>query len=263
MSNGATIYYGDVLKVTYTENTGYTLSSKGSESITVKGNVTSSTIYATATANSYTYNIVYKSVNGTALGTDSVTYKFGTTNTITPKEFAGYTTPSAKSVKWDSTNKKTIEFIYKPTQSKINTVINEQYVEEPPMRFNAVIDAYRYEDTNKGYNASDSIVLEIEWSTIMPAGYWYNNMSLNMDIHSDLEIDGGAEIMVVPKNTWSDGYRPSSSTYVHPDHYFVRIKADPTATSVSFYIVLHQYRTDGTYYNTPYYVPFTISIPTY
>ena len=54
LSNGAVIYFGDVLSVTYTANTGYTISSKGSTSITVEGNVTASNIYATATVNSYT-----------------------------------------------------------------------------------------------------------------------------------------------------------------------------------------------------------------
>ena len=103
------------MKVTYTAATGYTLSTKGSGSINVTGNVTSDNIYASATPNSYTYNIVYKSSNETALGTDTVTYEFGTTNTISPKAFTGYTTPVAQSVKWDSTNAKTITFIYSPS----------------------------------------------------------------------------------------------------------------------------------------------------
>ena len=54
LSSGAVVYYGDVLNITYTASTGYTLSSKGSTSITVTGNVTASNIYATATVNSYT-----------------------------------------------------------------------------------------------------------------------------------------------------------------------------------------------------------------
>lgn len=54
LSNGSVVYYGDVLSVTYTASTGYSISSKGSTSITVNGNVTSSNIYATASVNSYT-----------------------------------------------------------------------------------------------------------------------------------------------------------------------------------------------------------------
>ncbi len=115
LSSGATVYYGDVLSVTYTASTGYSIATKGSTSVTVTGNVTSSTIYATASLNSYTYNIVYKSSNGTALGTATATYKYGTTNTISPKTFSGYNTPSSQSVKWDSTSAKTITFTYSPT----------------------------------------------------------------------------------------------------------------------------------------------------
>ena len=57
LSSGDTVYHGDVLKVTYTVSTGYTLGSKGAETITVTGDVTAYQIYATATANTYT--IIY------------------------------------------------------------------------------------------------------------------------------------------------------------------------------------------------------------
>lgn len=115
LNSGAAVYYGDILSVTYTANTGYSISSKGSTSITVTGNVTSSQIYATASLNSYTYNIVYKSSNGTSLGTSTATYKYGTTNTISAPAKSGYNTPSSQSVAWDSTSAKTITFTYTPT----------------------------------------------------------------------------------------------------------------------------------------------------
>lgn len=54
LNSGDTIYYGDVLKVTYTNTTGYTITTKGQTSITASDNVTSSMIYATAKANTYT-----------------------------------------------------------------------------------------------------------------------------------------------------------------------------------------------------------------
>ncbi len=54
LESGATVYYGDVLSVQYVADTGYTLSSTGSTSITVTGDVTSANICATATVNSYT-----------------------------------------------------------------------------------------------------------------------------------------------------------------------------------------------------------------
>ena len=111
LSSGAPVYYGDVLSVTYSASIGYSIASKGSTSITVTRNITKSDIYATVSANSYTYIIKYQSVNGTDLGSDKVTAKFGETKTITPPWKNGYTTPAAQSVKWDATSK-TITFKY-------------------------------------------------------------------------------------------------------------------------------------------------------
>ena len=51
LSNGATIYYGDTLSVIYTKADYYSITKQGLTSITVTGNVTSSSIYATATKN--------------------------------------------------------------------------------------------------------------------------------------------------------------------------------------------------------------------
>lgn len=114
LSSGATVYYGDVLTVTYIPATGYSIATHGFTSITVTGNVNSSTIYATASANSYTYNIVYRSVNGTNLGSTTITKTWGTTVTVSApdKSSQGYTTPGSQTVIWDSTSPKTITFTY-------------------------------------------------------------------------------------------------------------------------------------------------------
>lgn len=78
------------------------------------------TLYAVWDANSYTYNIVYKSSSGNQLGTSTVSKDFGTTNTISPKSFTGYANPSSQSVKWDSTYAKTITFTYTPYKLIVN-----------------------------------------------------------------------------------------------------------------------------------------------
>lgn len=114
MNNGATVYYGDTLTVTYTAATGYEIKNQGSTSITVSADVTASQIYASVSARSYTYNVVYKSTNGTALGTTTVTAQYGSTVSVEPKTFSGYDAPAKQSVKWDSTTAKTITFTYKP-----------------------------------------------------------------------------------------------------------------------------------------------------
>ena len=51
LSNGAAVYYGDVLSITYTKWDYYTIKTHGKTSITVTGNVTSRDIFATAELN--------------------------------------------------------------------------------------------------------------------------------------------------------------------------------------------------------------------
>lgn len=115
ISNGAKVYYGDVITVTYGAATGYSISSKGGTSYTVTRNITGSDIYLTVAPNQYTYNVVYQSSNGTILGTTTSTNHFGGTFTVPCATFAGYDTPASQSIKWDSTSAKTITFIYTPS----------------------------------------------------------------------------------------------------------------------------------------------------
>lgn len=162
ISSGTTVYYGDVLSVTYTASTGYSISSKGATSITVTGNVTSSNIYATASANSYTYSIVYKSSNGTSLGSSTATYKFGTTNTITAPEKTGYNTPSSQSVKWDATSK-TITFSYSPKAASNSTKTGTLFT-GPTVTYSAKIE---YQN-----RTATSVQVRVVWtSTIAAYGY--------------------------------------------------------------------------------------------
>lgn len=84
----------------------------------------SDTLYAIWDANSYTYNIVYKSSSGTQLGTATIAKDYGTTNTISPKSFTGYTSPSSQSIKWDSISEKTITFTYTPITYNVTISCN-------------------------------------------------------------------------------------------------------------------------------------------
>lgn len=61
LSNRATVYYGDVLAVTYTKADYYTITATGATSITVTRNITSSDIYATASLNP-TYEVLESQV---------------------------------------------------------------------------------------------------------------------------------------------------------------------------------------------------------
>lgn len=96
LSNGAAVYDKDVLSVKYMANEGYGLLTLGETDITVTGNVTSSTIYMTVEPIVIDYNVAYVSSNGTNLGSSTIGYKFGTTNTITPPAKNGYNTLALK-----------------------------------------------------------------------------------------------------------------------------------------------------------------------
>ena len=159
LSSGNTVYHGDVLAITYSANTGYSVATKGKTSVTVAGNITNSDIYLTVTPNDYTYNIVYKSSNGTALGTDTVTKAFATTNTVTPKTFAGYDTPASQSVKWDATSK-TITFTYTPTSVAPKTISKSKVIRYigTYVSVEAVVE---HQNRTK-----DSVQIRINWTVI-------------------------------------------------------------------------------------------------
>ena len=170
--SGAAVYYGDVLSVTYTANTGHSISSKGSTSITVTSNVTKDHIYATASANSYTYNIVYKSSNGTNLGSSTATYKYVTTNTITAPAKFGYDTPGSQSVKWDSTSAKTITFTYTPSNVAASQHLTSGWWYDAPSAGTGVSYSVNAEYQNRTAN---SVQIRIVWTqTIKQAAYVYN-----------------------------------------------------------------------------------------
>lgn len=98
------------------ENTGYTTGQALAKALgkdLSSGNA-SINVYAQWEANSYTYNIVYKSSTGVQLGTATISKNYGTTNTVSPESFDGYTSPASQSIKWDSTTAKTITFTYTP-----------------------------------------------------------------------------------------------------------------------------------------------------
>ncbi len=163
LSSGTTIYYGDVLSVTYTASTGYSITSKGATSITVTRNITSSDIYVNVSLNSYTYEIVYKSSNGTALGSTTATYKYGTTNTITPPAKSGYTTPSSQSVKWDSTSRKTITFVYTPIAAS-NPEFRGDFRWSPYIEYYTTMSYRNRTATSVEVMISTAVVIQSGWS---------------------------------------------------------------------------------------------------
>ncbi len=230
LNSGAVIYYGDVLKVTYTASTGYNLGGNSTyvTNITV-GNANVAVPATNASPNSYTYNIVYKSSNNTALGTDTVTYNFGTTNTISPKAFAGYTTPGAQSIKWDSTSAKTITFTYTPTPvadyTNSWTWVEKVTGSHPGLYHNVTIRAER--DT-----WTDTVILNIYWTSGITAWSWME-YGIKVEAPTSQGVDGGGEIIAVPFRTFAAQNQGYNRTYSATDVLRIRIPASSTQTSVN------------------------------
>ena len=125
-------YYknGTMIELEAPTKEGYTFTGWTAASGSVSGNtftMGNSDVLVTANwrINSYAYNIEYKSSTGISLGTGAITYEYGTTNVVNPKEIPGYTSPSSQTVIWDSTNAKIIEFTYSPITYTISYTLNE------------------------------------------------------------------------------------------------------------------------------------------
>lgn len=168
LNQKATVYYGDVLSITYTATTGYSITDKGITSITVTDNVTGAKIYAAAAPNNYTYTIVYKSSNGTALGSTTATYKYGTTNTITPPAKSGYTTPGSQSVMWDSTSAKTITFTYTPSSVSNSAKTGSFNSSSPKITYSAKMNYRNRTATSVEVQITTTVSMQSGWS-----GYAY------------------------------------------------------------------------------------------
>lgn len=232
LSSGATVYYGDELSITYTPATGYSLSGHGETTVTVAGNVNGATIYATATPNDYTYSIVYKSSNGTSLGTSSVTHTFGTTNTVSAPAKSGYDTPAAQSVTWDSTSK-TITFIYSPSSvaytNKSGTVCSA-----PAISYSATV---QYQN-----RTASSVQVRVVWTSTIKA-YSYTVYGQKFKASSG-SVSTGA-VQVAAFNTWksSTSYDRSSTGTSG----WITIPVSTTnATSVSLSIYYYQTNSNNT-----------------
>lgn len=230
ISNGEIVYYGDVLSVTYTASTGYSISSQGSTSITVTGNVTSSNIYATATLNSYTYNIVYESINGTALGTTSATYEYGTTNTIYPPEISGYYTPASQSVAWDSTGAKTIKFTYYPIE-----VATSQYLWNGWWWWSGTSDYGVCYDVHAEYQnrTADSVQIRLVWKqAINKAQYGFTQQFYASFWHNGTQRANTGDVTIATASLWpKNGSWHTGSTTAYSN--WITVSLDTTnATTV-------------------------------
>ena len=230
LNNGETVYYGDVLSVTYTASTGYSLASQGETSITVTGNISSSNIYASATLNSYTYNIVYQSSNGTDLGGDTATYEYGTTNIISAPAKSGYVTPDSQSVVWDSTGAKTIIFTYAPA-SVTNVAKTGNFISSSPKITYSTTMNYRNRTANSiEVQLTTTVKMQSGWSGFAHGiAYKATCGSVNSGVvqiagYKGLESGGssktGSSSWITIPLTTTDATTVSFSVYMYQSNYY-------------------------------------------
>ncbi|MBR0133362.1 MAG: InlB B-repeat-containing protein [Lachnospiraceae bacterium] len=183
----------------YTFDGWYTSASGGSKvtSTTKVTTTTTQTLYAHWSANDYTYNVEYKSSNGTLLGTDKVTHTFGSTYTVSAKEYAGYVTPSSKSVTWNKTSD-TITFSYNPRNMGISVAIY-------PMSGKTGTDAWMTEKITVEYRNRTANSVQLRFTTELTLKAWsyeWDSVAFNAGVGGNASTN---DITIVPADTWSYG----------------------------------------------------------
>lgn len=141
---------------TFTGWTGTGLSS-ATKTVTVnKGSYGNRSYTANFGVNPYTYTVKYVSSSGKDLGSTTVTYDYGTTNTIKAPAKTGYTTPASQDVKWDvAANTKVITFTYQLNTYTIGYTLNGGSVSGNPTSYTVESAAITLKNpTRTGYNFS-------------------------------------------------------------------------------------------------------------
>ena len=254
LNNGATVYYGDVLSVIYSASTGYSLSSKGGTSYTVTRSITSSDIYATASLNSYTYNVVYVSSNGTALGTSSVTAPYGTTYTVTAPAKSGYNTPGSQKIMWDSTSAKTITFTYTPVAVS-NSVITGTFISSSPK--------ITY-STTMSYQNRTATSVEVKITTAVTIQSNWDGFQHGVAYRATCGSASSGVVQVAPYYALQNGGATSTKSSG-----WITIPLSTTnATTASFSVYMYQNNLNGTDLSANYgyssnNYTWTINIPAY
>lgn len=247
LSNGAVIYYGDVLTVTYNATTGYTISPSGSSSRTVSGNITLPA--PTITPNSYTYTILYRSSHGTDLGSTSATYPFGTTHTFSAPSKTGYVTPASQTVVWDSTSK-TITFVYTPV-----SVSTSQNVASGWWWQSTGNTGIKYSVNAEYQNrTATTIQVRLVWTQSIISAYYGQNQWFNATIGG---VSTG-DVQIASTSTWYNGTQSfTASRTVYSN--WITVSASATTTSLS--MSTHYWTTPSSWVSS--YWSATMTIPTY
>lgn len=229
----------------YTEATG---GSKVTESY-VYATPNDFTLYAHWTVNQYTYNIVYKSTNGTTLGSTTITNTYGSSSTVSAPGKTGYNTPASQTVVWDS-SAKTINFLYRP-QSVSTSQLCYDGKWMSYMTSKAWIEV--------GERTSTSVKIRIKMTNTINAGKYYGYYQWCQVSYGSTTSSKGT-ISNTVFYTSSDTSKQRSST-AYSGWISVPVSATTTSISVNYKLWSRQTSSDDGYFNKT--GSKTVSIPTY
>ncbi len=231
LNSGDAIYYGDVLEISYSVEPGYSFESSGLTSIVVAGNVTSNDIYALVKANSYTYNIIYKSSNGTDLGNKTEIYEYGTTNTIYAPAIAGYDTPGAQTITCDATGEKTITFIYTPTSLYFAQDMSsgDWNVWGQNNKYGVVYGAY----TEFQNRTADSIQIRVVWQNTLKVGNAYAMYGYNQYFSASIGGHSTGNVLITSAGTWSGAQYSDQNVVAVSNWVTVPVSAMQTSVAIT------------------------------
>lgn len=187
IASGDTVYYGDVLKITYTNNIGYSITTHGMETIEVMGDISSSMIYATATINTYT---IEYNANGGSGTTDPSYHTYGQSNNLSKN---GFTRHGWTFIGWSTDPSATIatysdgQYVINMT-TEANTTITLYAVWKIETQKSYLLLDERYFDigcVNKSFAFAEKLGDYFNISDLINAGYSKIDVTFTYNIRVD------------------------------------------------------------------------------
>lgn len=149
LSSGATIYYGDVLAITYAKQDYYSISKHGATAVTVTGNVNSTSIYAEANLNPVTDWVKASDMPSDAQVVNTKwTYTLREYTSNAASSLSGWTKYDTVRTGWGTTQGP----VYSDPSNGARNVWSEQYVTSS--NYKTVYNYYYYSKAETGYGTS-------------------------------------------------------------------------------------------------------------
>lgn len=236
----------------------YTAASGGNRISTSTVFTSATTLYAHWTVNQYTYTIRYVSSNGTVLKAEETMKKaYGSKATITPPTFAGYNTPSAQTVSWDTASK-TVTFTYSPSSVAYSSFSGYRSESSPKEGYSAEI---QYQN-----RTANSVQIRVVWSeTLYGMGSTYN--AYQGRFSGDCNGVKIPDTVVVPLNKWASAAGAGVNRTETQASSWITVPLTTTgSTSVRVHVEYYLYNANGTQmYPTAYrvYETWSVAIPAY